>query len=286
MTRSLSGLSANPSIIYICAPNDSDGLSLALMLRRRLGNDGAPIVVRLNADSKPAALLGEEGRNAGLSNIHTFGFWDRTCTKALIQHGSREVMGQAIHEEYCLEQQVRGTLTQASKTPWDDLSEELRESNRAQADHIIAKAKAIGCRVDALTDWASNPFSLTPYEVHKLSRMEHGRWCQEKTRKGWRYGTVRDDAMKVHDDLHPWEDLSQEAKYKDIATVKKIPEDFSEGGPQAREEGYYPEHRQGSTDGQNEPGLPTKRSATSMSLRPGGRCWNRRGRDILTRRKL
>ena len=50
-----------PSYVYICAPDDSDGLSLALMLRRRLGNDGAPIVVRLNADSKPAALLSEEG---------------------------------------------------------------------------------------------------------------------------------------------------------------------------------------------------------------------------------
>ncbi len=215
--------SKSPSYVYICAPDDSDGLSLALMLRRRLGNDGAPIVVRLNADSKPAALLSEEGRNAGLSNVHTFGFWDRTCTKALIQHGGRELMGQAIHEEYCLEQQVRGTPTRASETSWDELSEELRESNRAQADHIIAKAKAIGCRIDALTDWASNPFSLTPYEVHKLSMMEHDRWCQEKTRKGWRYGAVRDDTMKVHDDLHPWGDLSPEAKYKDIATVTKIP---------------------------------------------------------------
>jgi voltage-gated potassium channel Kch len=212
-----------PSYVYICAPDDSDGLSLALMVRRRLGNEGAPIVVRLNADSKPAALLGEEGRNAGLSNIYTFGFWERTCTEALIQYGSREVLGQAIHEEYCLEQQAQGNPTQASKTPWDDLSEELRESNRAQADHIIAKAKAIGCRIDTLTDWGSDLYSLTPYEVHKLSRLEHDRWCQEKTRKGWRYGKVRDDAMKVHDDLRPWVELSADAKYKDIATVTKIP---------------------------------------------------------------
>jgi hypothetical protein len=212
-----------PSCIYICAPNDSDGLSLALMLRKRLGNEGAPIVVRMNADSRPAALLGEEGRNAGLSNIHTFGFWDRTCTKALIQNGSREIMGQAIHEEYCLEQQARGILTEASKLSWDDLSEELRESNRSQADHIMVKAKAIGCRIDALMDWGSDPYSLTPYEVHKLSRMEHDRWCQEKTRKGWRYGKVRDDAKKVHDDLLPWKELTTDAKFKDIATVKKIP---------------------------------------------------------------
>jgi hypothetical protein len=168
-------------------------------------------------------LLSEEGRNAGLRNVYTFGFWDRTCTKALIQNGSREVMGQAIHEEYCLEQQAQNTPTQASKTPWDALSEELRESNRAQANHIIVKAKAIGCRVDALTDWASKLLSLTPYEVHKLSRMEHDRWCQEKTRKGWRYGPVRDDSMKVHHDLLPWGGLSPAAKYKDIATVTKVP---------------------------------------------------------------
>jgi hypothetical protein len=220
----LNWLRSDPtSGIYICAPNDSDGLSLALMLRKRIGNEGAPIVVRMNADSTPAALIGEEGRNAGLSNVHTFGFWDRTCTKALIQHGSREIMGQAIHEEYCLEQKARGTITEASKMSWDGLSEELRESNRSQADHIIVKAKAIGCNIDALTDWGSDPYSLTPYEVHKLSRMEHDRWCREKTKKGWRYGKVRDDAMKVHDDLIPWNELSADAKYKDIATVKKIP---------------------------------------------------------------
>jgi hypothetical protein len=194
------------------------------MLNKRLGEEVAPIVVRMNADAGPAALLEEEGRNAGLRNIYTFGFWDRTCTKALIQNGSREVIAQAIHEEYCLEQQAKGSETKASKTVWDNLSEELKESNRSQADHIIAKAKVIGCRIDALMDWGSDAYRLTPYEVHKLSRMEHYRWCQEKIGKGWKHGKVRDDAMKIHDDLCPWEELSADSKYKDIATVKKIPE--------------------------------------------------------------
>ncbi|MGD0818115.1 MAG: NAD(P)-binding protein [Methanomassiliicoccales archaeon] len=70
------------SCAYICAPNDSAGLSLALDLHRYLGNGTASIVVRMDADSVPAALLGEEGRNAGLKNIYTFSFWDMTCTKA------------------------------------------------------------------------------------------------------------------------------------------------------------------------------------------------------------
>jgi hypothetical protein len=216
-------MSDNPSCIYVCVPNDSDGLSLALMLRKRLGDEGGPIVVILNADSRPAALLGEEGRNAGVSNVYTFGFWDRTCTKALIQYGSREVMGQAIHEEYCLEQQARDVPTEASCRSWDKLGEELKRSNRSQADHIIVKARAIGCKIESLTDWGNDASALTPYEVHKLSRMEHDRWCNDMLRKGWRYGKVRDDAHKVHDDLCPWSELTDETKYKDIATVKKIP---------------------------------------------------------------
>jgi hypothetical protein len=132
-------------------------------------------------------------------------------------------MGQAIHEEYSLEQQARDITTEASNRSWDELSEELRQSNRSQADHIIVKARAIGCRIETLTDWGYDQGALTPYEVHKLSRMEHDRWCKERIRKGWRYGKVRDDAQKVHDDLCPWKELSYEAKYKDIATVKKIP---------------------------------------------------------------
>ncbi len=220
----LTSLTADgPTIIYICTPSDSDGLSLALTLRKRLGNEGAPIVVRMNADTRPAMLLGKEGRKAGFANIHTFGFWDRTCTKALIQYGTREIMGQAIHEEYCLEQKASGTPTEASKTSWDELSEELRESNRAQADHIITKSKAIGRWIDAMVGWGPDPDPLTPYEVHRLSRMEHERWYQEKVGKGWRYGKDRDDAQRLHDDLVPWEGLSPLAKFKDIATVKKIP---------------------------------------------------------------
>jgi hypothetical protein len=215
--------SDDPSCIYICAPDDSEGLSLAFILRKKLSDGGAPIVVRMNSDSELAVLLGNEGRNAGWDNVYPFGFWDRTCTKALIQYGSREVMGQAIHEEYCLEQLARDIPTDASHRSWDELSEELRRSNRSQADHIIVKARGIGCRIETLTDWGYDHSALTPYEVHKLSRMEHDRWCKEKLRKGWRYGKVRDDAHKVHDDLCPWKELSDEAKYKDIATVKKIP---------------------------------------------------------------
>jgi hypothetical protein len=211
------------SCAYICAPNDSLGLSLALDLHKCLGSGTTSIVVRMDADSMPAALLGEEGRNAGLNNIYTFGFWDLTCTKALIQHGSREIMAQAIHEEYCLEQKARGVLAGSVMIQWEDLSEELKESNRAQADHVISKMKMVACRIDRLADWTSEPPQLTPFEVHRLAKIEHERWCDEKSRKGWRFGKVRDDGAKVHNDLCPWKELPAATKFKDIITTRKIP---------------------------------------------------------------
>ena len=45
-----------------------------------------------------------------------------------------------------------------------------------------------------------------------MQRPEHDRWLAEKRRGGWVYGKNRDDAKRIHDDLVPWDELTDEIK--------------------------------------------------------------------------
>jgi hypothetical protein len=63
-----------------------------------------------------------------------------------------------------------------------------------------------------------------------MAKMEHVRWCNEKKRKGWRYGVSRDDARKLHPDIVSWDKLSRESRMKDCDAVEKIPKIMADIG--------------------------------------------------------
>lgn len=50
--------------------------------------------------------------------------------------------------------------------------------------------------------------SLTPKETHEL-------WVKNKKDNGWIYGELKDEELKTHPCIVPYEDLSQEQKSKD-----------------------------------------------------------------------
>jgi hypothetical protein len=131
--------------------------------------------------------------------------------------------------------QYRGTLKKTGKSspndvPWEDLTEEIRESNRAQARHIPDKLKAIGC---GLWPGKQGEISLIIFddnEIEILARLEHERWMKEKQESGWTYGTPRDDSKKIHPDLIDWEKLTEEEKMKDRDAVREIPQRLANVG--------------------------------------------------------
>ncbi|MEA2602821.1 MAG: hypothetical protein QOF89_3813 [Acidobacteriota bacterium] len=52
-----------------------------------------------------------------------------------------EILARAIHEEYVRDQMQKGEsrATDRSLVPWKHLAENLKESNRSQAEHIGSK---------------------------------------------------------------------------------------------------------------------------------------------------
>lgn len=69
------------------------------------------------------------------------------------------------------------------------------------------------------------PEELNPL-LEEVAKNVHEIWAQERMNQGWTYGEKRDDALKHHPCLVPYEDLSEEEKMYDrntsIETLKLI----------------------------------------------------------------
>jgi hypothetical protein len=105
---------------------------------------------------------------------------------------------------------------------WTELSEDLREANRAQARDIVGKLATIGARVEAGS--SAERFSFTAVELERLAMAEHERWLSQRRHAGWRYAEARDDERRLHPMMQPWAMLSEEERDKDRTAVRHIPD--------------------------------------------------------------
>jgi len=146
-----------------------------------------------------------------------------------------EPLAQAIHREYLAHVKAGTGVPTPTAVPWDDLTEEFRDSNRNQAREIQEKLRTVNCGImpkamPKAMGVARVVTAFTDEQVELLSKMEHDRWMAEKLRKGWVAGTPRNDDKKIHPDLVPWEVLPEQEKEKDRNSVRTIPKFLANAG--------------------------------------------------------
>jgi len=74
-------------------------------------------------------------------------------------------------------------------------------------------------------DWpVKNPKNIdfSKDEIETLAIIEHNRWMAHRYLHGWDFGTERDDQLKLHPSLIPWEILSESERQKDRDTILRI----------------------------------------------------------------
>ena len=146
-----------------------------------------------------------------------------------------EHLAQAIHAAYVhtVHAASQGTATgqgagpgsRVSLRPWEELPEWLKESNRAQARQVGEKLAVIGCLTVPAFDPALT-FAFAKEEVQLLARLEHERWVTERMAQAPARGPGPDGGGpdgRGHPDLVPWEELTDEARAKDVQAVRNIP---------------------------------------------------------------
>ena len=211
--------------VYVCVGDDAVGLSAAMHLRHRLGASTVPIVVRTQQEGGVAALLGGNAPAGASGDLRVFGLLDLVCRPAVLLAGQNEVLARAIHGNYLRQQLRKGMPVEpgAAAVEWEELPESFKESSRYQAAHITRKLEQLGCDIAPLTDWEAEPLAFTVAEVEALARMEHDRWQGERMAAGWRRAAARNDDRKESPYLVPFDDLPEDVKEIDRATVRSIP---------------------------------------------------------------
>lgn len=105
---------------------------------------------------------------------------------------------------------------------WDELSPELKESTRSQADDIPRKLRSVNCFM--LDQDRKEPLihvpEFTVEELDMLSEMEHERFNAERLQRQWRTGP-RSSRKRTTPFLVPWRDLTQDWKDVSKATVRR-----------------------------------------------------------------
>jgi hypothetical protein len=96
---------------------------------------------------------------------------------------------------------------------WDALSENLRDANRAAAEHVPILLAAVGLRAgDAANDET----------IERMARIEHHRWIADRLDRGWRYAPMRDNARLLHPSMLDYDALPEMEREKDRNQVRTI----------------------------------------------------------------
>ena len=223
------GGSCDVSGVFVCMDNDPLGLYAGLTLYRKVQDHQTPVVVRMVENAGLARLLDSTDNRNSYRNLHAFPLLNQTCTPDLILRGTHEILAIGLHEAY-----LRGLGDMHSSSAWEDLPEEIKESNRKQADRISVILEKQGYRIAPLTDWRAADLVFGEVggvdEVEAMARMEHDLWCQELLVDGWRKGSEKSKVQKIHPALVPWDDLPEDEKAKNKIFIRDLPKVLARAG--------------------------------------------------------
>jgi len=111
-------------------------------------------------------------------------------------------------------------------TFWVALTEQKKDSNLYVARHFNVKMQFL----EKMGHQELHREKITPY-FHELAPVEHKRWCAEKEAYHFRLGPLRSgaekkllkDTLKIHDQLIPYQELSEEMEDKDFNMFLMLP---------------------------------------------------------------
>jgi hypothetical protein len=235
------------TMVYVCLDDDSRSISAALALFQHLRHENVPVVVQMANDEGLATLLQSgDGDGGSFANLHSYGLYNRKCKTDLLLYGTHEILARAIHQEYLWTQKNMGMNLETNPllVPWDELPENIKESNRRQADDIGKKLKTVHGDMEPLTNWDAELFEFTPEESEIMAAMEHQRWLNERRNEGWTYDPgPKNLDRETSPDLLDWEEIPEDIKQYNRAMVRSLPVFLARAGFQIFRTGPAPEKK-------------------------------------------
>lgn len=234
-------LSKNPpqfSKIYVCLHNSSISALTTLRLVHDPRYENTEIIVRATYDDGITRIFKYLKQQNSFGNINIFPIVSSPCCMDMIVHHVNilekptvlEDIARTLHENYRMIQFKKGKKrgSDPALEPWDLLGEDLKESNRKQADHIKEQFKKLNIGLTLPSKKPAPLFKFSSNEIEILAKAEHVRWMKEKMDAGWKWGPERDYDNKESPYLVAYEDLPEDIKELDREPFRSIPKILSQ----------------------------------------------------------
>jgi hypothetical protein len=150
-----------------------------------------------------------------------------------------EIMAQAAHEIFCESLRAKGfqygtkidgdRKTHPALVEYDNLSEDLKDANRATVRDIPRKLRQLGYKIKSGTE-PSQRSVFSQADLERLAQLEHQRWMEHRLEGGWTFGSKTNPSRKIHASLVAWDDLSEGERDKDREVIRSIPRILAEAG--------------------------------------------------------
>ncbi|WP_240955697.1 RyR domain-containing protein [Micromonospora sp. HNM0581] len=225
--------------IYLCAPDESNGLRFALDTPALWRGARGVVFVPVYRQAALAAAFHGDARHDLLDEVHgklrLYPVLTHASEAQLIAEDLTERLAEQLHLRYLSARQRAGVrLGEApAMVPWSRLPESLRSANRSHVQDIAAKLLKLGCVVTPRHGGAGDASAARwaiDDRVEQLARLEHERWCRERRSEGWTYGEPRDDARRRHHLLRPWDELPPAAQEQNREEIRALPDVLSDSG--------------------------------------------------------
>lgn len=225
-----------PGALIISTGSDSENIALALGVLRAcnagLAEEEAkafwpiPIYMKETSESEFSREFAAGDRTPDVDDafIEAFGAVEHTATRKLIIDGMMDEGAAMAHKIYQQGVTQRGRAAgrelEAVRRGWGDVGETYRTASRAVADHAMVKMWDAGWMPAGEGEKGEMAPEISDAEIMRLAEMEHTRWMAERLLSGWRPGDKRDNRLRVHPNIVPWEQLDAENKAKDADQVR------------------------------------------------------------------
>ena len=145
-----------------------------------------------------------------------------------VTNSSLDAIAQQMHENYFQEMTKTHGLEPGSRPalhPWSTLKYTYKVANYAQADHLSVKLRFLNPQLkpgDQVAKEAQFQEEIDDQILEQLAEMEHRRWMADRLLNGWTYADKRNDELKLHNLIIPYDVLSEAEKQKDRDTILQL----------------------------------------------------------------
>jgi len=140
-----------------------------------------------------------------------------------------EDTAKTIHNNY-LKSQSEQNRDELNLKPWNELKDELKDSNISQAVYMCEILNLAGFGIRKVTAKKGGIMKFKKEDIIKMSKLEHGRFVVERLIKGWRYGHEKDIEKKINPSLVAWDEIPKKIQKLDIDSVTNFPSLLKEAG--------------------------------------------------------